>query len=278
MKVLVVGRGWIGGKVAGALGRTGCDYLMVSHEDAFGAINTFKPQTVINCAGYTGIPNVDQCEDLKALTIEANTLYPIMLYHACYEQGIAFAHFSTGCIYVGNNNFTEDDEPTFDLSTYSASKGVSDAYLKDRAVVFRIRMPFDGSRSPRNLLTKLDRYAKTARLVDSVNSISDADEMSEVAVKLLLSKCPIGAYHLVNTGAISTREIASYLGLSAQWMSWEQFSDAGHGARSVCTLSNAKAASIVPIRNVRDAVKTAAEWFRYHIETENSAETQPEAA
>ena len=266
MKALVVGRGWIGGKVAGAFERRNSLITLISHGDAFEAIDALRPDVVVNCAGYTGRPNVDGCEKHRAETIEANTLYPIRLYEWCEKAKSRFAHFSTGCVYQGDGDFTEDTAPNYDASTYSASKIVSDLYLQDKAVVLRIRMPFDSSHSERNLLTKLEGYAKVARLVDSVNSISDADEMADVTARLLLANCPLGAYHLVNGGKISTREIAQSMGISAKWMDWEEFYMAGHGARSVCTLSNAKANAITPIDEVHHAVGRCCDWFRYHLE------------
>lgn len=260
--ILVVGRGYMGTKVAQALSETEDRFTVCSHEKAGAAVLSLKPHFVINCAAMTGERNIDDCEKAKASTIEANTLFPVLLYQECQKVGARLAHFSTACMYYGNKEFSEDDQPNFDKSTYTASKLVADHYLKDKALVFRIRMPFDASTHSRNLLTKLYGYAQTGVLVDSVNSISAAEEMAEVAVKLVLQDAPNGAYHLTNTGAISTKEIVGRMGITGKWVGWDEFYKMGHGPKSFCRLSNAKASSLVPIRDIHDAMDIEARRFR----------------
>lgn len=255
MKALVVGRGWIGRKMAGRLG-----VEPVSHQEGLSAARYGRFDVVVNCAAVTGDPNVDQLETKRQETIQGNVVYPIRLLESCRFSGAKLAHFSSGCIFSGDRVFDENDEPNFDRSVYSLTKLVSDEELRNEALVLRIRMPFDGSAHPRNLLTKLAQYAGSARLVDSVNSISAADEMCDAAVALIRAGA-WGPYHLVNTGAISTREIADYMGLTARWIGWDEFHAAGHVARSVCTLSNEKLCRVYPVREVHDAVEMAAREF-----------------
>jgi len=40
-------------------------------------------RTVINCSGYTGVPNVDACEDNKELCYNYNVLYPLNVVKIC---------------------------------------------------------------------------------------------------------------------------------------------------------------------------------------------------
>lgn len=258
MKALVIGRGWIGQKMGRLFGVAPC-----SHHEALTAIGYGERQDiVINCAGVVGNPTVDECEKRKAETIQGNVIFPMKVMKACHERKTPLAHFSSGCIYFGDRSFTEEDAPNFDKSLYSATKLASDEILTSNdALVFRIRMPFDASANPKNLLFKLAQYSRVARLVDSLNSISDVDEMCDVA-KSLIEQRAKGPFHLVNTGTITTRQIAELMGIQARWIEWEEFYSSGHGARSVCTLSNAKAARLYPIRDVRDAVESAALAFR----------------
>ena len=60
-----------------------------------------KPDFLINAAGYTGKPNVDACEIHRADTLQGNTIFPVMVAHACAAQGVPFGHVSSGCIYAG---------------------------------------------------------------------------------------------------------------------------------------------------------------------------------
>ena len=60
-----------------------------------------KGSTIINCAGYVGLPNVDACELNKGATIMGNVVFPMMLSDVCRTRGIRLVHISSGCIYSG---------------------------------------------------------------------------------------------------------------------------------------------------------------------------------
>ena len=72
---------------------------------------------VINCAGYTGKPNVDACETNKGECRKGNIELPKVISNACALVGIPWGHVSSGCIYTGNrldgSGFTEEDPPNF---------------------------------------------------------------------------------------------------------------------------------------------------------------------
>ena len=186
MKILVIGRGWTGKKVYRYLLNRGVTVGMTSHEHGLTVLQSYD--VVINCAGITGVPNVDACENDKFGTLNGNALYPITLQRECEKHNVKLAHFSSGCIYTG----IIDDinaEPNFFGSIYSISKGISDTYLKDKALVFRIRMPFTGVDEPKNYLTKVYNYYKNAKLYDSgLNSLTDLDEAVKVACDLVIRK------------------------------------------------------------------------------------------
>ena len=86
---------------------------------------TFSKDTVvINCAGYTGKPNVDACELNKDQAILGNIVLPTMLSEVCESRELPFVHISSGCIYNGDDkHFSEDDEPNFTFNTGSFYSG-----------------------------------------------------------------------------------------------------------------------------------------------------------
>jgi dTDP-4-dehydrorhamnose reductase len=191
---------------------------------------------VVNCAGVTGSPNVDACEYDKENTILGNTVFPILLSEAVKAAGIKLAHFSSGCIYVGDI-LGSYAEPNFFGSIYSISKGISDIYLKDRAMVFRIRMPFTGVNEKKNYLTKVYNYAKTAKLIDAgQNSLTDIDEAVSVACDLMEEDAPLGPYNLVNKGSINMHDLAQIMGIEPEWFTPEEFRAATAAGRSTCTI------------------------------------------
>ena len=223
MNILVVGRGWVGRKMFDQLVINGHVVTLCPHHKAENLLLNHRTfDWVVNCAGVTGYPNVDACEDVKAETMEGNAIFPVNLHQLCESLHIKFAHFSSGCIYEGKIDDVYAD-PNFFGSTYSVSKGVSDVLLKSRCLVFRVRLPFDGSHSPKNLLQKLYNYSKKSKLVEGgLNSITDIDEAIEHAADLI-ERDADGPYNLVNQGAITTHEIAELMELNADWWSADEF-------------------------------------------------------
>ncbi len=200
-----------------------------------------KPEFVINCAGYTGKPNVDACELAKADTLQGNTLFPINLAHACALTNTPWGHVSSGCIYSGAKvadasgiraekdllkpelksrlengtldvrGYTEADRPNFSFrdppcSFYSASKALAEETLADAKSVFiwRLRIPFDEFDNPRNYLTKVQRYSK---VYVNYNSVSHRGDFVEAALDLWDRRAPFGTYNITNPGYISTRQV-----------------------------------------------------------------------
>lgn len=263
MRLAVVGHGWIAEKMVRCL--HGHDIKRLSHHDALDYVNAegiarAPIHWVVNCAGVTGYPNVDDCEWRKSDTIWGNTLFPILLGQACadhsWAEGTRFAHFSSGCIFSGGP-YSEKSVPNFDGSLYSASKLISDAYLKSMAMVLRIRMPFDGSDHPKNLLVKLRDYAEKAQVLDGYNSLSSIDEMCAIAAVLIEEGASNGVYHLVNKDAIWTHEIIDMMGIKAEYWDKADFSRNVIAPRSECQLTTA-----LPTNAVRVALAAAIEKMK----------------
>lgn len=258
LKVLVVGRGWTGNKIYNRLRKLGHKVDLVSHDRAIAAVTSWKNYDwVVNCAGVTGYPNVDACENNKAETIEGNAIFPILLEHACFENHSRFAHFSSGCIYSGNIE-TAGAEPNFFGSIYSISKGVSDIHLKDKAVVFRVRMPFTGKWEQKNYLNKVYNYAKNAKLIDAgQNSLTDLDEAVAAACTMLEDDVPNGPYNLVNSGSVNMHELADIMGIEPEWFTPEEFKAATAAGRSTCVIPDCGM-----MRPVQEALAEAVENMR----------------
>jgi len=251
MHFLVVGRGWTGKKVFKELLQRGHVVTFCSHEDAIDTIERNKFDWVVNCAGKTGTPNVDACELDKQGTIDANAIFPALLANAC-GWGTRLAHFSSGCIYMGDIDDV-DASPNYFGSIYSVSKGVSDVYLGDKAQVYRIRMPFTGVNESKNYLTKVYNYAKHGKLIDAgENSLTDLDEAVSVACNLMEEHEPNGYYNLVNKGSVNMHELADLMKIDPQWYTPEEFKAATAAGRSTCTIPAYEGMS-----DIRDALKNA---------------------
>lgn len=236
MKILIVGFGWTGKKMYAELIHRGHDVEHASHTEVFDALDRTYYDWVVNCAGFTGTPNVDACEQEPIKTIEANTLFPIQLHYALAVFGTRLAHFSSGCIYEGDIN-SVDAKPNFFGSIYSLSKGISDSCLKELAQVYRIRMPFTSVDEPKNYLNKILKYAKTGKLIEGgANSLTDLDEAVRVACDLIEENAPNGPYNLVNNGSVNMHRLVELLDIQPQWYTQEEFAKVTVAKRSNCII------------------------------------------
>ncbi len=209
MNILLFGsRGYLGSYFKTLYPDAATPYVDIADAVAVAkALDSLKPDIVINCAGKTGRPNVDWCEEHKEETLRSNVLGPLVLLEECGKRGIYWVHLGSGCIYEGDGGdqgFREEDPPNFTGSFYSKTKLWSDQILKDFPVLnLRIRMPFDGSDSPRNLITKLRGYR---RVLDARNSLTYLSDFLKAA-QLLIERRVVGTFNVVNEGAASPYEI-----------------------------------------------------------------------
>lgn len=258
-------------------------------------LQKFRPDFLINAAGYTGKPNVDACEKAKAETLFGNTVFPLRLAEACAEESIPWGHISSGCIYQGSKGvdalgnplgFREDDPPNFDFhsgncSFYSGTKAMAEEHLlKDgrEVYIWRLRVPFDHRDSGRNYLSKLLRYQ---RLLEVRNSLSHLGDFVASAWATMERGLPYGAYNLTNPGAVTTKEVVELIrqegarrqakddAFSAERMlkdfsyfaSEEEFmKTAAVAPRSSCVLDTTKAEQLgLPLRPVHEALTDSLE-------------------
>jgi 3,5-epimerase/4-reductase len=209
MKVLLLGsNGYLGQNFLGLYPDAACPQVDIADpRQVAEALDYEKPDVVINCSGKTGRPNVDWCETHKEETLRSNVTGPLILLDELQKRGIYWVHLSSGCIYSGDNNgkgFTEDDAPNFYGSFYSRTKLWSDQILKDFPVlVLRLRMPFDGTKEPRSLISKLSKYT---RVLDEQNSLTCIPDLM-TATKGLIEKRKTGIYNMTNPGSMSPYEV-----------------------------------------------------------------------
>ncbi len=209
-------------------------------------LDSEKPTVVINAAGKTGRPNVDWCEDHKLETIMSNVHGPLVLLKACADRSIYWVHIGSGCTYEGTNGgkgFTEEDPPNFSGSFYARSKAWIDQILKEFPVLqLRLRMPFDSSDQPRNLINKLRRYTK---ILDEQNSLTYLPDFLKV-ITTLVAKRKTGIYNVTNPGTISPFQIMQKYkdmvdpSLSFERLTVDHLADVVKAGRSNCILSSEK--------------------------------------
>lgn len=235
MNIAIIGLGWVGKKIKNELLNRNHTVYEIQHGCWIPQVCALKLDYIVNCAGYTGYPNVDACENEKNLVYNSNVILPLQIYNYCQDRNIKLAHFSSGCIYEGNIK-TVYANPNFFGSTYSISKGISDNYLKWRCLLFRIRMPFTAMHEQKNFISKVYKYAIEGKLFNGgQNSLTNLDEAIIIACNLIESNA-FGPYNLVNQGSLNMRQIINMMGVDAQWFDENQFKSVTKCGRSNCII------------------------------------------
>lgn len=210
--------GWIGQKVISLLKDQGhqayaADARLQERESLITELDRIKPDCVINCAGVTGVPNVDWCEDHKQETIRSNILGALNLADITCSKDIHMINMGTGCIYeydkkhaMGSGiGFKEEDAPNFHGSFYSHTKCMLDNLFDyyPNVLNLRLRMPIASDLHPRSFVTKITRYKK---VVNIPNSMSILDDLLPLLIPMAERRLT-GKYNFTNPGVVSHNEI-----------------------------------------------------------------------
>ncbi len=284
------------GKDFTSLTRATCDYTRF--DTLLEVLRSTPVEFLINCAGFTGKPNVDACETARADTLLGNALLPQTIAHACTVAGVPWGHVSSGCIYSGAKlmesgqtrivrdmtvpgfqsalahhrtairGFSEADPPNFSFrqppcSFYSGTKALGEEALAatPNTFIWRLRIPFDESDSPRNYLTKLLRYPK---VYQNVNSLSHRADFAAACLDLWERRAPFGTYNLTNPGFVTTSEVVALiqriLKPAKSFEFWQDdaefYQQAAATPRSNCVMDVSKLLTTgIPMRPVLEALE-----------------------
>jgi 3,5-epimerase/4-reductase len=250
------GEGWVAGHLKTLLQSQGktvesTTVRMQNREAVIKELERVKPTHVLNCAGSTGRPNVDWCEDHKEETIRSNVIGTLNLADCCFLAGIHCTVFATGCIYaydekhpIGGPGYLETDLANFDGSFYSETKAYTENIMKNysNVLILRLRMPVSDDLHSRNFVTKISKYE---RVVDVPNSNTILHDLLPAAI-LLAEHNEKGIYNFTNPGAISHNEVLSlfkqYVRPDFTWKNFtlEEQSKVIKAGRSNCKLDTTK--------------------------------------
>jgi dTDP-4-dehydrorhamnose reductase len=271
--------GYLGSTIFDFLSKNERDFTGVSRSDInftnFKILNEFllskKAKFLINCAGFTGKPNVDACEDSKYDCLHGNAVLPGIIREVCKDLKIPWGHVSSGCIYSGRRpdggGWTEDDDPNFSFrsppcSFYSGTKALGEEILEgaENCFVWRLRIPFNHEPSPRNYLQKLLNYEN---LLEAENSVSHLEEFCQKCIECFDKDVEPGVYNMTNPGSITTSQVTEWMiqeGLTGKkfnfFKSEEEFMEkAAKTPRSNCVLDTTKAEKAgIGMRPVEEAM------------------------
>lgn len=272
INIVVLGKGFVGTHLynslkevkdfhVSAIKRSEVDYLNTIalkkyiRENPTFTHSNFDDFIFINCSGFTGRPNVDECEVKKEICLELNTKLPVKLSHFSKKNGYWLINISSGCIYTGyEKEFTETDTPNFGIynpqsSFYSKCKHLAEEISNLDATSFlRIRMPFCGYNSDRNFINKIINYDNLISFKNSMTCIEDLAIFVEKFIYNKLYKKEPGIYNVVNPGGMSATDVVNKLSsnniINKNWKFVDIEKLNLKANRSNCVLSDKKIGSL----------------------------------
>ena len=222
MRVLVLGAG-------GQLGLAMTERLARRHDvvarthgevdiariaDVHAAMQTIRPEVVVNCAAYNA---VDRAQDEPLQALMANAWGPLHLARAARDIDATIVHFSSDFVFDGETSrpYDESDRPN-PQGTYAISKLLGEWLTAEapRAYVLRVESLFGGAnaKSSVDFLLKSILSGQPARAFsDRITSPSYVDDVVDATVALVERNAPTGLYHCVNTGLATWVELAKEL-------------------------------------------------------------------
>jgi len=283
--ILLLGKGYIGSNLAEYFkSKSDIKSNIYSKQDLnyldFYTLNKYLQQNqsieidyIINCAGYTGRPNVEGCENDKETCWKYNVKLPILLTEVASYWKIPIIHISSGCVYTGNEkDYTEEDEPNFGIynqnsSFYSKTKHACELSLKNtNSYIFRIRMPFSHKSSERNYIDKILKYEN---LISYKNSLTNINDLNEFIYKFinLKNKPQYGIYNVTNEGFADAKEITEILKKykleNRNWKFFDQSEMNFKVSRSNCVLSTEKIKKLdLQLPNIFSSIENAISKFK----------------
>ena len=220
-KVLVIGKT---GQVASALQRSSAHsplkYYFAGRDEVeltsglsmTKAIQSSRPDLVINCAAYTA---VDKAEDEPDLAAAVNETGPAVLAGLCSQAGIPLIHLSTDYVFAGDADrpYLETDaiQPG---NSYGRSKAAGEAAVRaalPQHVIIRLAWVYgETGANFFNTMLRLGRDKRELGIVDdqfgAPSYTGDIARVLDVVARQVLEK-PVstnwGTFHLTNEGETS---------------------------------------------------------------------------
>jgi len=174
------------------------------------AVETFKPDLIINPAAYTA---VDRAESEPELAYAINAEAPRVFAEEAARIGASLMHFSTDYVYPGTKPtpYTEDDE-TAPLSVYGKSKLAGEEAIRAVGLphlIFRTSWVYGAyGNNFLKTIVRLARERDSLRIVaDQVGAPTSSQSIAEAVLAVvgrLNDGFPhqesYGTYHMVNAG------------------------------------------------------------------------------
>ena len=177
------------------------------------AVQTIKPDLIINPAAYTA---VDKAETEPELAFAINATAPQVLAEEAAKLGAKLIHFSTDYVYDGakSSAYVETDA-TNPLSVYGKSKLAGELAISTTGVqhlIFRTSWVYGAyGKNFFNTILRLAAERDSLRIVaDQIGAPTNSTSIAEATLKAMnIWATQSGVYHLVNAGETSWHGFAT---------------------------------------------------------------------
>lgn len=150
-------------------------------------------KAIVNCAGYSGTNNIDDCVDNVQKLKESNVdlVQGILNFLQRNQNGsIPLVHVSSGCLFHKQIGSTAETEPN-NLNIYTISKHhAEDLILSNWAnsLILRPRLLFSDKKTSRNPLYKIVQYKDVIESQESATPLYEFAKMIGESVKSLINE------------------------------------------------------------------------------------------
>jgi dTDP-4-dehydrorhamnose reductase len=174
---------------------------------------------VVNCTSYH---KTDEVEDNAGQAFAVNAQAVQALAGLCARKKARLVHVSTDYVFGGDITRAQplrEDVPVAPVNVYGASKALGESLALlacENALILRVASLFGvagASGKGGNFVETMIRVGRDKgrlRVVqDQIMSPTATADIAGVVLRMLAEGCPVGIYHVVNSGAVSWYEFAS---------------------------------------------------------------------
>lgn len=272
MKILLFGSsGMVGTAVEVVCDEAGVYCVGLNHADieitdtvaVESAIDSYRPDVVVNSVAIVGIP---PCEDDPDLAFRVNTTAVAHMADVCGRHNIHLVQFSSHAVFDGRKEepYTEDDPATV-MNIYAGSKYLAECFamnLCHRHYVIRLPTLFGPRRNQKlgfvdKMITRIRAGQKLRVADDRIDTPTYTLDVARRIVTMLQEGVPSGLYHLANAGPVSyydfIRTLVEYLGAEVDLVRAKDadFPSSGYKPLRTALMSQ----KIAPMRPWEDALR-----------------------
>lgn len=175
------------------------------------AINTFKPDIIINAAAYTA---VDKAESEPDIAYAVNAKGPENLARVASDSGIRLIHISTDYVFSGQSCTPwKTDDPVAPINVYGETKLAGEQAIQryhPQALIIRTAWVYSGygHNFVKTMLKLMNSRDQLGVICDQIGTPTHAGRLAEICLSAVDQPQFQGLYHWTDAGVASWYDFA----------------------------------------------------------------------